>query len=125
MFRTGIGIMPDARRKIAVRSIMLASAFFIASTTIGIGQEDDPLDRLLSRDQQVKLGVTTMRPDQRELLRKVLANSFRQGYETGKRDGLLPGAQTPVAQPNQVIERRVYGDFSGWEGETIVKLTNG
>ena len=105
--------------------IMLASAFFIASTTIGIGQEDDPLDRLLSRDQQVKLGVTTMRPDQRELLRKVLANSFRQGYETGKRDGLLPGAQTPVAQPNQVIERRVDGDFSGWEGETIVKLTNG
>ena len=38
--------------------IMLASAFFIASTTIGIGQEDDPLDRLLSKDQQVKLGVT-------------------------------------------------------------------
>ena len=107
--------------------IMLASAFFIASasTTIGIGQEDDPLDRLLSKDQQVKLGVTTMRPDQRELLRKVLANSFRQGYETGKRDGLLPGAQTPVAQPNQVIESRVDGDFSGWEGETIVKLTNG
>ena len=105
--------------------IMFAWVFVIGSTTIGIGQEDNPLDRLLSKDQQVKLGVTTMRPDQRELLRQVLTNSFRQGYETGKRDGLLPGAQTPVAQPNQVIESRVDGDFSGWEGETIVKLTNG
>jgi hypothetical protein len=105
--------------------IMFAWVFVIASTTIGIGQEDNPLDRLLSKDQQVKLGVTTMRPDQRELLRQVLTNSFRQGYETGKRDGLLPGAHTPVAQPNQVIESRVDGDFSGWEGETIVKLTNG
>jgi len=104
---------------------MFAWVFVIASTTIGIGQEDNPLDRLLSKDQQVKLGVTTMRPDQRELLRQVLTNSFRQGYETGKRDGLLPGAQTQVAQPNQVIESRVDGDFSGWEGETIVKLTNG
>jgi hypothetical protein len=105
--------------------IMFASALVIASTTIGIGQEDNPLDKLLSKDQQLKLGVTTMRPEQRELLHQVLTNSFRQGYETGKRDGLLPGAQTPVTQPTHVIESRVDGDFIGWEGETIVKLTNG
>jgi hypothetical protein len=105
--------------------IMLASAFIMASTTIGIGQEDDPLDRLISKDQQLKLGVTTMRPDQRELLRQVLTNSFRKGYETGKRVGSLPAAQTPAAQPTQVIESRVDGDFTGWDGATIVKLTNG
>ena len=106
--------------------IMLASAFVIASTTIGIGQEDKPLDRLLSKDQQLKLGVTTMPPDQRELLRQVLTNSFRQGYEAGKRDGLLPGAQTPVAQSPQVIESQVDGDFTGWNGkDTTVKLKNG
>jgi hypothetical protein len=105
--------------------IMFASAFIVAITTMGIGQEDNPLDSLLSKDQQLKLGVTTMRPDQRELLRQVLTNSFRQGYETGKRGGSLPGTQTPVAQPTQVIESRVDGDFIGWEGNTVVKLTNG
>jgi hypothetical protein len=30
--------------------IMFASAFIVASTTTGIGQEDNPLDRLLSKD---------------------------------------------------------------------------
>ena len=106
--------------------IMIALAFVIASTTIGIGQEDKPLDRLLSKDQQVKLGVTTMRPEQRELLRQALISLFRQGYETGKRDALLPSAQTPIAQLPQVIESQVDGDFTGWDAKgTIVKLKNG
>jgi hypothetical protein len=104
--------------------IILASALVIASTNVGICQ-DNQLDLLLSKDQQSKLGVATMRPDQRELLRQVLTNSYRQGYETGKRGGSLPSTQTPLPQPTQVIESRVDGDFIGWEGHTVVKLTNG
>jgi len=34
----------------------------------------------------------------------------------------LPPSNTP---PNDVIESQIDGDFEGWEGETIVKLTNG
>ncbi len=67
-----------------------------------------------------------MRPDQRELLRQVLISLFRQGCETGKRDALPPSTQTPIAQPPQVIESQVDGDFTGWDAKgTIVKLKNG
>src|SRR5262249_51226518 len=68
-----------------------------------------------------RLGVSTMRPEQREVLRKALITLFRQGYQTGRRDAL--GARA-LAVPTGVVESQIDGDFNGWEGETIVKLMN-
>ena len=38
----------------------------------------------------------------------------------------LPGVDNPYAPlTNQDIETQIDGDFEGWEGETIFKMTNG
>jgi len=46
-----------------------------------------------------------------------------------ERIGAAPSAkqksETRKAPAPQVIESQIDGDFEGWEGETIVKLTNG
>lgn len=34
-------------------------------------------------------------------------------------------SQPPTASVGSVIESRIDGDFSGWDGETVFKLTNG
>ena len=47
------------------------------------------LDQLLSKDQQAKLGVSTMRLDQREILRQALIGLFQRGYQVGRSDGLV------------------------------------
>ncbi|RHW22725.1 hypothetical protein C2846_03155 [Pseudomonas jilinensis] len=36
-----------------------------------------------------------------------------------------PPTQSPSAPSTDVIESRIDGEFSGWEGETIFKLENG
>jgi hypothetical protein len=58
--------------------------------TSSIAEEFISIDRLLSKDQQARLGVSTMKPEQRELLRQALITLFRQGYEKGETD-LVPG----------------------------------
>jgi hypothetical protein len=84
------------------------------------------LDQLLSKDQQAKLGVTSMRPDQRETLRQALIGLFQRGYQVGRNDGLLIGTRTPTPFTEaRVVESQIDGDFEGWTGETVVKLMNG
>jgi hypothetical protein len=105
---------------------ILLISFVFAMTLIGgknsIAEEFISIDQLLSKDQQTRLGVPTMRPEQREVLRQALIILFRQGYQKGRREAL--GAWAPTA-PTGVVESQIDGDFNGWEGETIVKLMNG
>jgi hypothetical protein len=92
----------------------------------GFAEGSITLDQLLSKDQQAKLGVSTMRLDQREILRQALIGLFQRGYQVGRSDGLSVARQSPSALPPQtVVESQIDGDFNGWEGETIVKLMNG
>jgi hypothetical protein len=91
--------------------------------TSSIAEEFISIDRLLSNDQQARLGMSTMKPEQRELLRQALITLFRQGYEKGRRDGL--GTRAPATLTTGVTESQIDGDFDGWEGETIIKLMNG
>ena len=109
-----------------MRILLICFVFALVLTsgeTSSIAEEYISIDRLLSKDQQARLGVSTMRAEQRELLRQALITLFRQGYEKGRRDGL--GNRAPVALTRGVIESQIDGDFEGWEGETIVKLMNG
>ena len=94
----------------------------IRGTFSGIAEEFISIDQLLSKDQQTRLGVSTMRSEQREVLSQALITLFRQGYQTGKKDAL--GARA-LAVPRGVVESQIDGELNGWEGETIVKLMNG
>jgi hypothetical protein len=106
--------------------LIAAAALVIAPKTFVTAEEFVSLDQMLSKDQQDKLGVTAMRPDQRETLRQALIGLFQRGYQVGRSDGLLV-ARKPASglTPQRVVESQIDGDFNGWEGETIVKLMNG
>ncbi len=52
----------------------------------------------------------------------------------GKKIAIIPvnggasapqGRKAPEASSSEVIESRIDGEFTGWEGETVFKLTNG
>jgi hypothetical protein len=103
-----------------------AAALVTTPKTFATAEDFISLDQLLSKDQQAKLGVTTMRPDQRETLRQALIGLFQRGYQVGRSDGLLAAREPPSRLPPQrVVESQIDGDFNGWEGETVVKLVNG
>lgn len=76
------------------------------------------LEQLLTPDEQLKLGIATMSPDRKAIMRDALVRMYQQGYRSGQT------ANKPIAVPT-VIETQVDGEFDGWEGETIVKLLNG
>jgi hypothetical protein len=83
-----------------------------------LAQEPVPLESILSRAEQQALGITTMRPEQRETLRQALVRQYLSGYRTAQsRSGSTSAVTT--------VESQVDGEFNGWEGETIVKLLNG
>jgi hypothetical protein len=76
---------------------------------------------LLTKEEQAKLGISSMSPEKREAMRGALIRTFRQGYRAAQ------GADRPggVAAGTGVVETQVDGEFNGWEGETIIKLMNG
>ena len=47
---------------------------------------------------------------------------FRAVYKAGSSTA---GSRTSLPSTNNVIETRSMGDFTGWDGETIVRLANG
>jgi hypothetical protein len=87
----------------------------------GLAQSSVTIDQLLSQDQQLKLGVAAMSAEQQALLTQILVSMFRQGYQAGK----SAGQPTALPPPSGVIESQVDGEFNSWDGDTIVKLTNG
>lgn len=82
-----------------------------------------PIDKLLTKTQIDDLNVVGMTATQKETLRRAIIDSFLAGLEEGKKEG-FKAASRANSIPN-VIESQIDGDFEGWEGETIVKLTNG
>jgi hypothetical protein len=104
--------------------MVVAAVLTLFVTESGGAEEFISLDQLLSKDYQTRLGIETMRPEQRELLRQTLLNFYRQGYAKGKQDGSAIGSRVaPVV--GSAVETQIDGDFEGWDGETVVKLMNG
>ena len=76
------------------------------------------LDRILSKAEQVEMGLHKLTPQERDKLRIYIIDMFLKGIEEGKKQ--IASAQLP-----NVIESQIDGNFEGWEGETVVKLMNG
>ena len=66
--------------------------------------QDLSLDQLLSREQQARLGVSTMKPEQRELLLQALIRLMVRGYQAGVKDGATLGNRTQGGIGGQAIE---------------------
>jgi hypothetical protein len=88
--------------------------------------KDLPLDRLMPPAQQRQAGIQKLTSEEQERLRVILINVYLDGVEQGKRN--QPVASSTTAPPRSTastIESQIDGTFEGWEGETILKLTNG
>lgn len=98
--------------------ILLGAAF--AGAAPCMAQDAIPLEQLLTKGEQTKLGVSSMPPEKRDALRSALTRTFKQGYRAAQI------ADRPSGSTGQsVAETQLDGAFNGWEGETILKLING
>lgn len=109
-----------------IRQIVIPVAALLALPVSGsavpsAAQDAPPLEQLLTKEEQAKLGVASMPPQKREAIRGALIRTFRQGYRAGQGADRAGG----VAARTGVVETQIDGDFNGWEGETIIKLLNG
>lgn len=99
-----------------MRRIVGALLLMIASHATAKDYPAVPLDELLSKKRASVLAVDRMSEDQKETLRRLIIDAYRAGLAQGSKQGNVP----PSA-----VESQIDGDFEGWEGETVVKLTNG
>jgi hypothetical protein len=84
------------------------------------GAQEIRLEQLLTKEEQSKLGITTMSSESKTAMRDGLVRMYQQGYRAGQI------ANKPAAVPTPtVVETQVDGEFNGREGGTIVKLLNG
>jgi hypothetical protein len=58
-------------------------------------------------------------------LQSLVGGSDSGGYPSIRTSDAARPAPTDVQSSPSVIEGQIDGDFEGWEGETIIKLTNG
>ena len=85
-----------------------------------------PMDKLMSKSQQRRMGIHKLNKHERERLRVFLIELYFRGVEQGKKLSLTQKPDTKVDSPTpSVVKSKINGDFEGWEGETIVKLMNG
>jgi hypothetical protein len=102
-----------------LRTTICLSCFWLVQYSAA-GSQEIRLEQLLTKDEQSRLGITTMSPEGKTAMHDALIRMYQQGYRAGQI------VNKPVAVPvPSVIETQVDGEFSGWEGETIVKLING
>lgn len=108
-----------------MKKICLLSVFILCvSFTLFAGQYDDiPLEKIMSPEQQAKVGVKKLSPAEKEELRIFIIDTFMKGFDAGKTEGVKLALRANSAP--SVIESQIDGNFEGWEGETVVKLMNG
>jgi hypothetical protein len=96
--------------------ISLAMAYSDSSSA----QDALTLEQMLTKEEQAKLGTSSMSPEKRDAMQGALVRMFRQGHRAGQ-------ATDRISSPSgrSVVETQIDGEFNGWEGETIIKLMNG
>ncbi|KRR09987.1 hypothetical protein CQ12_06140 [Bradyrhizobium jicamae] len=107
-------------KHVAIVALALVGPAVLLSAIPTDAQELPSLEQLLTKEEQAKLGVTSMSPEKREVMRGALIRTFRQGYRAAQSADRPGGAGTGTS----VVETQVDGEFNGWEGETIIKLMN-
>ena len=87
---------------------------------------DYPIDKVLSLQEQKAMGISKLNNTEKEQLRIFIIETYLDGFEQGKKEGLEQAAKYHSQQQySDIIESRIDGDFEGWDGETVVKLMNG
>jgi hypothetical protein len=102
-----------------LRITICLSCFWLVQYSAAVSEEIR-LEQLLTKDEQSRLGITTISPEGKTVIRDALIRMYQQGYRAGQ----IANKSVAVPAPS-VIETQVDGEFSGWEGETIIKLING
>jgi len=107
--------------------ILLGTAILFCSLAQAKEYPEVTLEKLLSASQLEALSVSKMSDTQNETLRMALINTYSNGYEAGRENGVEQAIayQQQKAAPGNTIESQIDGDFEGFEGETIIKLMNG
>lgn len=114
--------MSSARRQRAVIwAAALPAVVIFGSAIPGIAQDIAPLEQLSTKQERAKLGVAAMSPERREALEGALLRTVRQGQSAAQQADRSRGITAGAG----AVETQVDGDFIGWEGQTIVKLSNG
>lgn len=87
---------------------------------------DTPLEKLMSPDQQRQMGIDKLTSNEREQLRVYLINLYLLGVKEGQETASAsPSSKTTPPSTASVVESQIDGNFEGWAGETIFKLSNG
>jgi hypothetical protein len=100
--------------------VVLIAVAAIPCAAPSFAQDATPLEQLLTKDEQARLGISSMSLEKREAMRDALIRMFRQGYRAAQGTDRAAGVTG-----TGVVETQVDGEFNGWEGETIIKLMNG
>jgi hypothetical protein len=109
-----------------MRIVVLFVACLIGAVGYAADAVDSALNRILTKEQYEVLGVGTMSSDQKAALLEALRSAYSAGQ--AKAVDARPPARVsaPAVVPTgDAIESQIEGEFKGWDGETIVKLTNG
>jgi hypothetical protein len=110
-------------RRVAVLVAALLGVAVVETVIPAAAQDGPPLEQLLTKEEQTKLGTASMSPEKRDAMRGALIRMFRQGQ--GQRAPQGSDRPSGAVVGAGVVETQVDGEFNGWEGGTIIKLMNG
>jgi len=104
-----------------------------ALTSPAVAQESPPaaqqappkLERFVSIERQRALGMDQLTAEQRAEMARLLLEVYQLGVQSGQERAAGPGQPKAEAAAPTGFESKVEGEFSGWAGETMVKLLNG
>ena len=110
-----------------MKRILIVILLGCVGTAFAQQYPDLSLDKILSKKEQLAIGIQKLTEIEKEKLRILIIEKFLSAYEKGKKDGIEQAVKIIASQQTipDVIESQIDGDFEGWEGETIVKLMNG
>ena len=109
-----------------MRTIVVIAAFLVAASVQAADSVDTALNRVLIKEQYEVLEVSALSADQKLALLEALRNAYAAGQVKAEDERPAARVAAPAVAPTgDVIESQINGAFSGWDGDTIVKLMNG
>jgi len=95
-----------------------------------VGQEQRipnmTIDQLIPKEQQKELGIQKLTAQEKDKLSYLFVAVYARGVEDGKKLAKAPPVQVqPQLNTPATIDSQIDGTFDGWNGDTIIRLTNG
>jgi hypothetical protein len=106
--------------KITRIAMLVIVVLMICSIPV-VSQEQIKMQDLLTAEQMKSAGLHKLTASELETLNAYIAIIVKVALEN---DNTSNSSGSP-ASSSDVIESRISGEFTGWEGETIFKLMNG